>query len=135
MKYLGMDLGTKTIGLAMSTSGILTTPYKLIRFNDVLVGAKEVASIIEKEKIDVLVLGLPKNMDGSMGFAAERSLKFKEILEQLQDLKVNLVDERLTTVQAENLLISEDVSRKKRKNIIDELSACIILDTYLKKEK
>ena len=73
-------------------------------------------------------------MDNSLGFASERSLSFKEKLESKQGLKVNLVDERLSTVEAENILINADVSRKKRKNVIDELSACIILDTYLRKE-
>ena len=92
------------------------------------------SQIIQKEKIEVLVLGLPKNMDNSLGFASERSLSFKEKLESKQELKVNLIDERLSTVEAENILINADVSRKKRKNVIDELSACIILDTYLRKE-
>ena len=73
-------------------------------------------------------------MDNSLGFASERSLSFKEKLESKQELKVNLIDERLSTVEAENILINADVSRKKRKNVIDELSACIILDTYLRKE-
>ena len=73
-------------------------------------------------------------MDNSLGFASERSLSFKEKLESKQELKVNLIDERLSTVEAENILINADVSRRKRKNVIDELSACIILDTYLRKE-
>lgn len=133
MKYLGMDLGTKTLGLAISSTGLLTAPYKLIRFNDVSKAADEVLEIIKKENITCLVLGLPKNMDNSLGFAAERSLKFKELLESKCDLKVNLIDERLSTVEAENILIKRDYSRKKRKNNIDELSACILLDTYLRK--
>ena len=133
MKYLGMDLGTKTLGLAISSTGLLTAPYKLIRFNDVSKAADEVLEIIKKENITCLVLGLPKNMDNSLGFAAERSLKFKELLESRCDLKVNLIDERLSTVEAENILIKRDYYRKKRKNNIDELSACIILDTYLRK--
>lgn len=136
MKCLGMDLGTKTLGLATSDrSGLIASPYKLIRFKNVDDAVNEVLEIIKKEKIEVLVLGLPKNMDNSLGFASQRSLDFKEKLELVQDLKVNLVDERLSTVEAENILINADVSRKKRKNVIDELSACIILDTYLRKER
>ena len=135
MKCLGMDLGTKTLGLATSDrSGLIASPYKLIRFKNVDDAIDEVLEIIQKEKIEVLVLGLPKNMDNSVGFASERSLSFKEKLESKQELKVNLIDERLSTVEAENILINADVSRKKRKNVIDELSACIILDTYLRKE-
>ena len=93
----------------------------------------EVIKIIEKEKITCLVLGLPKNMDNSMGFASERSLNFKKLLEEKCSLPVNLVDERLSTVEAESILIENNYSRAKRKNVIDELSACIILDTYLRK--
>lgn len=133
MKYLAMDLGTKRLGLAISTSGVLTTPYKLISFKTYEEARDEVIKIIEKEKITCLVLGLPKNMDNSMGFASERSLNFKKLLEEKCSLPVNLVDERLSTVEAESILIENNYSRAKRKNAIDELSACIILDTYLRK--
>lgn len=133
MKYLGMDLGTKRLGLAISTSGVLTTPYKLISFKTYEEARDEVIKIIEKEKITCLVLGLPKNMDNSMGFASQRSLNFKKLLEEKCNLPVNLVDERLSTVEAESILIENNYSRAKRKNVIDELSACIILDTYLRK--
>lgn len=133
MKYLAMDLGTKRLGLAISTSGVLTTPYKLISFKTYEEARDEVIKIIEKEKITCLVLGLPKNMDNSMGFASERSLNFKKLLEEKCSLPVNLVDERLSTVEAESILIENNYSRAKRKNVIDELSACIILGTYLRK--
>ena len=133
MKYLAMDLGTKRLGLAISTSVVLTTPYKLISFKTYEEARDEVIKIIEKEKITCLVLGLPKNMDNSMGFASERSLNFKKLLEEKCSLPVNLVDERLSTVEAESILIENNYSRAKRKNVIDELSACIILDTYLRK--
>lgn len=133
MKHLAMDLGTKRLGLAISTSGVLTTPYKLISFKTYEEARDEVIKIIEKEKITCLVLGLPKNMDNSMGFASERSLNFKKLLEEKCSLPVNLVDERLSTVEAESILIENNYSRAKRKNVIDELSACIILDTYLRK--
>ena len=133
MKYLAMDLGTKRLGLAISTSGVLTTPYKLISFKTYEEARDEVIKKKKKEKITCLVLGLPKNMDNSMGFASERSLNFKKLLEEKCSLPVNLVDERLSTVEAESILIENNYSRAKRKNVIDELSACIILDTYLRK--
>lgn len=134
MKCLGMDLGTKKLGLAMSdATGMISYPYKLIKFSNYEEAAKEVVDIVNKEKVEILVLGLPKNMDNSMGFASERSLNFKSILEGLTDKKIVLIDERLSTVEAENMLINDDVKRKKRKNVIDELSAAIILDTYLRK--
>ena len=134
MKCLGMDLGTKKLGLAMSdATGMISYPYKLIKFSNYEEAAKEVVDIVKKEKVEILVLGLPKNMDNSMGFASERSLNFKSILEGLTDKEIVLIDERLSTVEAENMLINDDVKRKKRKNVIDELSAAIILDTYLRK--
>ena len=71
-------------------------------------------------------------MDNSLGFAAERSLKFKSALEQNFNLEVVLIDERLTTTEAEKFLLANDMSRKKRKNVIDSAAAMIILDTYLK---
>ena len=133
MKCLGLDLGTKTLGLAISDSlGLIASPYKVIRYEDINILVKEVLEIVEKEKIEVLVLGLPKNMDNSMGFASERSLNFKKLLEEATDKRVVLVDERLSTVEAENILIGADVSRKNRKKVIDEMAAAIILDTYLR---
>lgn len=134
MIYLGADLGTKTLGLAKSDKlGIISSPYKLLKYNDINLLVDEVLKIIELEKIGAIVLGLPKNMNNSLGYAANRSLEFKKLLEAKCDLEVHLIDERLSTVEAENILISADVSRKKRKKVIDEVSASIILDTYLRK--
>ena len=71
-------------------------------------------------------------MNNTLGFAAERSLKFKEALEKRYDLEITLIDERLSTVEATNYLLDVDMSRKKRKKVIDGVAASIILDTYLK---
>lgn len=129
-----MDLGTKTLGLATSDKlGIIATPFKLLKYTDINNLVVDVLKVIEEEKIDALVLGLPKNMDNSLGYAAERSLNFKKLLEEKCNLPLYLVDERLSTVEAENMLINNNVSRKKRKEKIDGVSASIILDTYLKK--
>ncbi len=136
MKYLGLDLGTKTLGLAISDNlGILASPYKVLRYDDTNKLIEELLHIIKVEKIDELVLGLPKNMNNSLGFASERSLKFKSLLETKCNLKINLVDERLSTVEAENILISTNTSRQKRKKVIDAYAASIILDTFLKSKK
>ena len=136
MKCLGMDLGTKTLGLAISDKqGIIASPYKLIRFKDIEDAVKEVLDITQKEKIEVLVLGLPKNMNNTFGFASERSLNFKKLLEEKTNLKIELIDERLSTVEAERVLIEENMSRKKRKDYIDCAAAAIILDTYLRREE
>ena len=136
MKYLGLDLGTKTLGLAISDKlGTIASPYKVLRYNNIDDLIKELIEIINNESVDELVLGLPKNMNNSLGFASERSLNFKKLLEQNISKKIHLVDERLSTMEAENFLISTDASRKKRKQVIDAYAASIILDTYLKSMK
>jgi len=135
MRCLGLDLGTKTLGLAISDkSNIIASPLKVLRYNndDYNELFKELDIIIKQNDITTLVLGLPKNMNNSLGFAAERSMKFKTALEERYKLPVELVDERLSTVEAENYLLNADVSRQKRKKVIDGIAASIILDTYLK---
>ena len=132
MRYLGLDLGTKTLGLAISDRlGTIASPYKVLRYTNEYILIEELIKIIKEEKVDELVLGLPKNMNGSLGFASERSMNFKKNLEQKINIPIHLVDERLSTVEAEKLLISRDMSREKRKKIIDGMAASIILDTYL----
>lgn len=138
MKYLGLDLGTKTLGLAISDPlGIIATSYKILRhdedYDSLIPMLKEE---IEKNHIEALVLGFPKNMNNSVGERGEIALSFKEKLEEEFQLPVYMQDERLTTRQAESLLISNDTSRKKRKKVIDSLAATIILQSYLdRKEK
>lgn len=133
MKCLGMDLGTKTLGLATSDKlGIISSPYKVLRYDDINTLVDEVINIIDELKIDTLILGYPKNMNNTLGDAVERTMKFKELLESKIDKEIILIDERLSTVEAEKYLISEDMRREKRKEIIDAVAASIILDTYLK---
>ena len=134
MKCLGMDLGTRTLGLATSDRlGLISSPYKTIRYEDTDSLVNEVIGIIEKEKIEVLVLGYPKNMNNTEGEAVERTMNFKSKLESKTDLEINLIDERLSTVEATNYLLNEDMSRKGRKRVVDAVAASIILDTYLRK--
>lgn len=133
MRYLGLDLGTKTLGLALSDQlGMIATSYKILRHNEdydsLIPMLKEE---IEKNDVTALVLGLPKNMNNSIGERGEIALNFKEKLENAFGLPVYMQDERLTTRQAESLLISNDTSRKKRKKVIDSLAATIILQSYL----
>ena len=121
MRYLGLDLGTKSLGVSISDrSNTIAMPYKTLRFeegHDEVV-LKDLEEIVKEKKITEFVLGLPKNMNNSLGFAAERSLRFKEKLEKYFCLPVRLVDERLSTVEAEKILITGDKSRKKRKKVI-----------------
>ena len=134
MKCLGMDLGTKTLGLATSDKlGLISSPYKTIRYNDINELVDEVVNLIDELKIEVLVLGYPKNMNNTLGEAVERTENFKNLLSQKKNLEINLIDERLSTVEAENILLSGDVSRMGRKKVIDAVAASIILDTYLRR--
>lgn len=136
MRSLGLDLGTKTLGLAITDKlGIISSPYKVLRYDDINKLIDELLEIISFENVDELVLGLPKNMNNSLGFAAERSLEFKKLLELKCNLPIYLVDERLSTTEAENILLCSDTSRSKRKKIIDAYAASIILDTYLKNKE
>jgi putative Holliday junction resolvase len=136
MKALGMDLGTRTLGLATSDRlGMIASPYKTIRYEDINTLVDEVLEIIKNEKIEVLVLGYPKNMNNTEGPAVERTNNFKNLLESKTDLEINLIDERLSTVEAENYLLEEDMSRKNRKGVIDAVAASVILDTYLRQQE
>lgn len=133
MRYLGLDLGTKTLGLALSDPlGMIATSYKILKHNedyDSLIILLE--DEIKNNHVEALVLGFPKNMNNSVGERGEIALSFKEKLEQAFNLPVYMQDERLTTRQAESILISNDTSRKKRKKVIDSLAATIILQSYL----
>lgn len=135
MRCLGLDLGTKTLGLAISDrTNMIASPYKVLRWDGENYNLlfNELDLIINDNNITDLVLGLPKNMNNTLGFAAERSLKFKDALESRYGLEVKLIDERLSTMEATNYLLEADMSRKKRKQVIDGVAASIILDTYLK---
>lgn len=138
MRYLGLDLGSRTLGVSISDpTGLIASSYTIIRHNeeyDRLI--TEVKTIVIDKNVDEIVLGLPKNMNNTIGPKGELSFQFKEKLENELNIPVHLIDERLTTKQATDLLISNDTSRKKRKKVIDSVAATIILQSYLdKKEK
>lgn len=136
MRYLGLDLGTKTLGLALSDElGMIATSYKILHHNEdydslIPLLKKE----IEEKNVKELVLGFPKNMNNTIGTRGEIALEFKTKLEEAFNLPVHMEDERLTTVEAENILLSNNTSRKKRKKVIDSMAATIILKSYLDRE-
>ena len=136
MRYIGLDLGTKTLGISKS-SGVIASNYKTIRHNedyDYLVN--EVAKIVIEEHIDKIVLGFPKNMNNTIGERANITLEFKKKLEEATKLEVIMEDERLTSCVANQVLIKADTSRKKRKEKVDGVASVIILQSYLdRKEK
>ena len=136
MRYLGLDLGAKTLGLAISDrTGVIASFYDSIRYFDEDELVSVIKEIVEKEGIGSLVLGLPKNMNGSLGFRAEETIAFKEKLEKEIKQEVVLQDERLTTKVATDVLIDADLSRKKRKKVIDGVSAVVILQGYLDRKE
>lgn len=138
MRYLGLDLGTRTLGISMSDiTHTIATSYKTIRFADSDYDSliSELKIIIKEFEIGKIVLGLPKNMNNSIGDRALTTLEFKDKLEFNLGLPVVMQDERLSTVEASHYMIEADMSRKKRKKKIDALAANIILQTYLDREK
>ena len=133
MRYLGLDLGSRTLGVAVSDkTGLIASNLEIIRHNeeyDRLVF--DVQKLVNDLEIDEIVLGYPKNMDGSEGEKALLSKNFKEELSKVIDKPIHLQDERLTTKSATDMLIQGNVSRKDRKKVIDSVAASIILQTYL----
>ena len=137
MRYLGLDLGSKTLGISISdATGTIASSYKTIRHNEEYKHLLNVVKeIVKEENISAVVLGFPKNMNNTIGPKGELSIKFKEQLESKIDIPVYLQDERLTTVIANNVLIEGDVSRKKRKKVVDQLAATIILQDFLDRKE
>ena len=134
MRIMGLDLGNKTLGVAISDpTGFLSTGYPTIRFKsrDFDFALAEAKKLIEKEKVEKIVLGLPKNMDGTEGIQAETSRMFKKMLEDSTKLEVVLFDERLTSRMALNSMIMGGSNKKDRHDQIDEMAAKIILQDYL----
>ena len=132
MKILGLDLGSKTIGVAISddllfTAQVLTSIQRTALKKDLAV----IRNLVEEYRVEELVVGLPINMDGTKG---ESALKAEEFIEKLRlSLYIKIIpwDERLSTVAAERILLEGDLSRKKRRKVIDRLAAAFILQGYL----
>jgi len=138
VRYLGLDLGTRTLGISLSdTTLTIASTYKTIRFNedDYISLLNELEIIIKEYNISKIILGYPKNMNNTIGERCETTLSFKNLLIDRFDVEVILQDERLTTKEATNYMLQADISRKKRKKKIDALAANIILQTYLDKER
>ena len=133
MRYLGLDLGSRTLGVSISDkTGLIANTYTVIRHNeeyDKLID--EVKNIVKLESIDRIVLGYPKNMNGSIGEKAKLSEEFKKKLEDNIGIEVILEDERMTSQIANSILLEGDISRKKRKGKVDKVAATIILQSYL----
>ncbi|MGB9629590.1 MAG: Holliday junction resolvase RuvX [Thermodesulfobacteriota bacterium] len=132
MRLIGLDIGTHTIGVAISDELKVTAQgLKTIRRKTMEEDLNEILTLISEYKIDKIVVGLPKNMDGTLGKQAK--MVFQWIKNSKERITVPIVtyDERLTTMEASKVLLQADLSRKKRKRVIDKLSAILILQGYL----
>ena len=134
-RIMGLDVGSVTVGVAVSDLlGWTAQPVETIRINEDQgdFGFKRLTQLIEENGVKTVVIGLPKNMNNSIGPRAEASMAYGDrLLKVLPDLNIVYQDERLSTSQAERILISGDVSRAKRKKVIDKVAAVIILQNYL----
>ena len=136
-RIIGLDLGSKTCGVSISDSSrFIARALTTIRFesDDYDDCFDQILELLEKEKVKEVVLGLPKHMNGDIGERGQLSIDFANELEK-EGITCHLWDERLTTVSAERLLISGDVSRKKSKKIIDQMAAVEILQSYLDRQR
>ena len=133
MVYLGLDLGSKTLGLAISDrTATIATSLTVLRYNNYDELLNELDSIVYTRSVDAFVLGNPLNLDGSLSKRSIETLEFKKLLESRYKTKeIIMLDERLSTVEAERMLISNDTKRKNRKKVIDKIAATIILQAFL----
>jgi putative Holliday junction resolvase len=132
MRIMGLDYGERRIGVAMSdlfgwtAQGVEVIDQKQVK--DVM---GHIAELIKQYEVESIVVGLPKNMNGTIGPSGDYCIAFAEQLRQTLSISVDLWDERLTTVAAERALLEADVSRSKRKLVIDKMAAAILLQNYL----
>jgi len=132
MRIMGLDIGTHTVGIAISDElGLTAQGLKTLGRKSTEKDFAEIAAIVHQFGIEEIVVGLPKNMNGSLGTQAEFVLKWIEVLKENIQIPVVTWDERLSTVGASKVLLEADVSRKKRKKVIDKLAAVLILQGYL----
>ena len=135
MIFLGLDLGSKTLGLAISDrTSTIATSLDVIRFRDYEELFNELDLVVYNRKVDAFVLGNPLNLDGSISDRSKVCMEFKDLLKDRYKTKeVFMQDERLSTVEAQKILLSNDESRKKRKKVVDKIAASIILQAFLDK--
>ena len=132
MRIMGLDIGSRTIGVAVSDElGMIAQGLKTIKRKSMEEDIKEISLIITQYKIDKIVVGLPKNMDGTIGKQAEMVFQWIKTVREKIGLPMLTWDERLSTVEASKVLLEADLSRKERRGVIDKLAAALILQGYL----
>mgnify|MGYP000511031792 FL=1 len=132
MRIMSLDVGSRTIGIACSDALLMTAQgIETIRRTSLEKDFNRLQELIAEYEVHELVVGMPKNMNGTKGERAEKTEELVEKMKEVIDLPVSYWDERLSTVMAERQLIAADVSRKKRKSVIDKMAAVVILQGYL----
>lgn len=132
MRILGLDIGDRTIGVAVCDPlGLTAQGITTIKRKSVVLDIEEIAQICKKYEVETIVSGLPKNMNGTIGPQGEKVQRFCDKLKETMDLEVKMWDERLTTVAANRVMLEGDLSRAKRKKIVDKIAATFILQGYL----
>lgn len=132
MRIMSLDVGSRTIGIACSDALLMTAQgIETIRRTSLEKDFNRLQELIAEYEVHELVVGMPKNMNGTKGERAEKTEEFVEKMKEVIDLPVSYWDERLSTIMAERQLIAADVSRKKRKSVIDKMAAVVILQGYL----
>lgn len=136
LKILALDVGNKRIGTALSDPlNILAQPLYTIHRKGLERDIEEILNIIKENNVGTIVVGLPKNMDGTVGFQGEKTQKFAEILSNHTDIEIVMWDERLTTISARRIMIENDVKQKDKKNLVDTVAAVVILENYLNSKR
>lgn len=131
-RIMGLDVGDKTIGVALSDPMFLiANPLETIKRKKASLDIKRLVEIIEKEDVETIVVGLPKNMNNTIGPQSMKVMSFVDLLKKQTDKEIVYEDERMTTIQSERVLIDMDVRRENRKQYIDKIAATFILQTYL----
>ncbi len=136
MRKMALDLGDARIGIAQSDiMGIIANGLETLNRTNLQADLNHIANLVKTNQVDTIVLGLPINMDGSKGERVEKTYQFANELKNVlpSGVKIEYIDERLTTVSAERILLQADVRRDKRKMVIDKMAATIILQSYLDK--
>ena len=135
MRIIGLDFGSKTVGVAVSDELLITAQgIEIVRRkseNKLRQTLARIEELIKEYNVEKIVLGFPKNMNNSEGERCEKTLEFKEMLERRTGLTVELWDERLTTVAADNLMLEAGIRRENRKEYVDQIAASFILQGYL----
>lgn len=132
MKYIGLDVGNKRIGVAVTDElGMFAHPLFTIKRKGIERDIESIAEVVKEQNTKVIVVGLPKNMDGSIGEQGQKTIKFAEVIKKELDLDIIFWDERLSTKSAKDIMLLNNIKQIDKKEIVDTIAAVVILDNYI----